>query len=371
MEERYYKILLVPLLIIVLGLVFLCSPGFLKAQYVSQVPVSPPPIEAQFVRQGDFAAALAYTLSVTDGRNQAEAEDRLASLGIAPRNVWISDDPVTPDVIADLEAATRNAADTNRLPLSRNEALGRFIRVVEESGIAISPGAEAAGYVSSGPVIYPDQPYITDYYVSEGPPVITYYEPPPAYYDLYSWIPCPFWYGGVTFSGYYILTDHHRRGHHEGHTSNYRQDGTGYHRPVGQDHRYNGGMQGRNGSRPVGLSRGGQEERPHSTVSSANFPRNGTPAARRPVMSAAPRLSGTPQLNVRGVYRNPSATRPSMGSGTRFASARAIHPAHPAGSNSIRQVNSFGASFRQPAAGGWSRDDGGRSGGHGYAGFRR
>jgi hypothetical protein len=56
------------------------------------------------------------------------------------------------------------------------------------------------------------------YYYDEGPPVLTYCAPPPAYSYLYAWVPFPFWWAGFRFPGYYCLHDfdvvvfvHHER----------------------------------------------------------------------------------------------------------------------------------------------------------------
>ena len=48
---------------------------------------------------------------------------------------------------------------------------------------------------------------IDNYYSDEGPPVVTYYAPPPDYAYLYAWDPFPFWCGGFWFPGYYVLND--------------------------------------------------------------------------------------------------------------------------------------------------------------------
>lgn len=378
MKEWYFRTFLVPLLMIVPGLLFLCFPGSLDAQSVSEFPVRPPPIAAQFVPQGDFAAALAYILGLTDGRDHVQAEDRLASLGIAPKNGWISDDPVTPDIVGDLETATAQAADANLLPLSRDEALGRFIGVVQQSGLAISPGTGA--YASAGPMAYPDQEDITDYYVSQGAPLITYYEPPPAYYYLYSWVPYSFWYGGTAFPGYYVLRDHHRHGHHGGssggHASKHGQGGTGRHHPADQGYRFSGSAQGHSGSRPVG-SHHWRQEATRSTVNATNYARNRMSGGIRPVMPAVPRVSGRPEHSARGAYRNPFyAVRPRMDTGTRSTQHHAFRPSSPTGSVEVRQRGASREASRMPSASGWTR--GGNSGqrgtgfgGRGFAGVRR
>ena len=48
---------------------------------------------------------------------------------------------------------------------------------------------------------------IDNYYYDEGPPVVTYYPPPYDYGYLYAWDPFPFWWGGISYPGFFILTD--------------------------------------------------------------------------------------------------------------------------------------------------------------------
>lgn len=353
MKEWYRRICSVPLLIIAAGLLFLLCPRPLSAQAASWVPVDTP-IEAPFVTQGDFAAALAYTLALTDGQDQAQAERALASLGIAPSSGWILDDPVTPDIIGDLQAATGHAADANLLSLPTDEALRRFISVVEESGLAISPGG--GPYSSTGPLVYPDQPYVADYYVSEGPPVITYYTPPPAYNYLYSWVPCSFWHGGRAFGGYYILRDYHgHHGYRSGRqSSNHGRDGTGHRHPADQGHRFSGSAQSHNGRmvspnpwRPQGQRR---------SVVPASFPRSSMSASGRPVMTkpAFPRPSPRPEHAIRDARHNPPTTRP-VGRETRFSSYHASRPSPSIRSTANHQAGAFGENPVRSAAGARSR----------------
>ena len=52
--------------------------------------------------------------------------------------------------------------------------------------------------------------------VSRGPPVVTYYPPPPDYGYLYSWVPYSFWCSGFWFPGFFVLNDFHRFVHVHG-----------------------------------------------------------------------------------------------------------------------------------------------------------
>jgi hypothetical protein len=51
---------------------------------------------------------------------------------------------------------------------------------------------------------------VNNYYHNEGPPVMTYYTPPPDFYNLYAWVPFPFWWSGFWFPGFFVLHDFHK-----------------------------------------------------------------------------------------------------------------------------------------------------------------
>lgn len=375
MKESHRRPTLASSLIIVSALFLLWGPTYLQAQPGYRADPSASPVEVQIVREGDFAVALAYGLGLADGRDEAEAEDKLSSLGIMPTDGWVSDDPVTPDMVGDLEAATVRAADANRLSLTRDEALRRFVQVVEESGMGIRPAEGVAGSASNGSTIYTDQ-YDMDHYYdsSEGPPVITYYEPPPAYYYLYSWVPYPFWYGGRGFTGYYILKDYHRHSHNRRHVSN-----TGQYRS-NQGYRGNEGYrtnEGRKSHVSSGLTNSDRwsQEVPASMIRrSASPTESNNPVSRRPIVSAVPRQPARSDRTVRGELSNASAARPIGNNITRrFSSPRTAPPSSLPASTGIRQGIHSGESLNQPAAGGWSKGMSGARGftGIGNGGFRR
>src|SRR5512143_1211123 len=92
----------------------LLAPLAADAQYTSGT-TSGPPIGQVLVREGDYAIRLAGTLGVVTTDNEVVAEDRLAVLGIAPNSGWISDFPVTPDIIAELQASIEQASTAGRL----------------------------------------------------------------------------------------------------------------------------------------------------------------------------------------------------------------------------------------------------------------
>jgi hypothetical protein len=193
----------------------------------------PPPIAQTLVREGDFAVKLAEALRIGKAKSEAEAESMLASAGITPKNGWIADYPMTPDIIGELEKAVGEAADAQKLPFGKIEALKALRTVaVEQELPIIAEGLD--GYDESPPPTdpqYATPSEINNYYYTEGPPVVTYYPPPWDYYYMYAWIPAPFWCSGFYFPGFFILHDFHRGIHRNGHSyfvTNHRRDpGTG------------------------------------------------------------------------------------------------------------------------------------------------
>ena len=177
-----------------------------------------PPISQTLVAEGDFALKLAAALKLGTANDEAQAEDMLTSAGIAPKNGWIADYPLTPKVTGELQNSVATAADSKKLPMGRDEALKAFEGLTTELGLAVSPGS-AGEYAESQP--QPDASAINTYYYDEGPPVVTYYPPPWDYYYLYDWVPYPFWGAGFFFPGFFVLTDfdfifvgHHHHHHH-------------------------------------------------------------------------------------------------------------------------------------------------------------
>jgi hypothetical protein len=144
--------------------------------------------------------------------NDTEAIDMLSSVGITPRNGWIANYPITPDIIGELETAIIAAADAKKLPIEKDEALKAFQNLTAEfglEGISESPG-EYAQTQPEGYAEHPDSTVINNYYYDVGPPVVTYYPPPWDYYYLYAWVPYPFWWHGFHFGGFFVLYDFHR-----------------------------------------------------------------------------------------------------------------------------------------------------------------
>jgi hypothetical protein len=169
---------------------------------------APPPISQPLIREGDFAMRLVSALNLGTANSGADAENILASAGIAPKNGWISDYPVTPVVIGQHQQSNETAASAGRLPMDSNQAIKAFQTLVAGEGlpVQVASGAslvqETTNYGE-----YSNPSVINNYYYDEGPPVVTYYAPPPAYAYLYAWVPFPFWWAGFWFPGYYCLND--------------------------------------------------------------------------------------------------------------------------------------------------------------------
>ena len=206
---------------------FVFAPALLAAQ-TDQVSVPNIPVSQPLIREGTFALRLADALEVGRPANEAEAENTLSAVGIAPRNGWIGDYPLTPDIVGELQAAVSEAADSGNLAMGKDAALATFTNVVTaEYGLAVQADTSGQNYAATAAPAYPDSTVITDYYYQEGPPVVTYYAPPVDYAYLYSWVPYPFWWWNFWFPGFFVLADFHVFAHSHGHGDGHGHDGHG------------------------------------------------------------------------------------------------------------------------------------------------
>ena len=177
-----------------------------------QASASTPPVEQPLVPEGIFAVQLAEALKIGQVQDEAQAENMLGALGIEPKNGWIADYPVTPDIVAEIEKSVATAAEAKKLPMGEDEARKAVGDVVAQLGLNIQPGGmqTTAGEMER---FSPPAEEVTTYYDDYGPPVVTYYPPPWAYEYLYAWVPYPFWWGGFFFGGFFVLHDFHRHVH--------------------------------------------------------------------------------------------------------------------------------------------------------------
>jgi hypothetical protein len=205
---------------IVTGL--LLMPGLIMAQS-EQTTVGNPPLEQPLIREGDLAVKLVEALKLGTAKNETEAESILASLDITPRNGWIADYPVTPDIVDELQTAVGKAAESGKIAIDKEAALKTVQDVMNEYDLLVRAGTSEEGAGETTGPNYPDSTAENNYYYDEGPPVVTYYAPPPDYAYLYSWVPYPFWWSDFWFPGFFVLVDfdvhvdRHGHGHDHDH----------------------------------------------------------------------------------------------------------------------------------------------------------
>ena len=117
------------------------------------------------IREGSFALKLAEVLEIGKVESEAEAENMLTSAGIAPRNGWIADYPVTPDIIGELQKAIDEAADSNKIAMNKDEAMKAIddlIKEIESQYAAVEPPPSRQPYPE--PYYYPyPYPYLYPY----------------------------------------------------------------------------------------------------------------------------------------------------------------------------------------------------------------
>jgi hypothetical protein len=172
-----------------------------------------PGVAQTLIREGDFAMKLAESLKVGQVKSEAEAESVLALAGIVPRNGWIADYPVTPDIIGELQNSIDVAVDSGSLAMNKDEAMKAFQDLTAQQGLPVKADVErqeSGSEPSQDYSEYQSPEVINNYYYNQGPPIVTYYPPPWDYYYLYAWIPYPFWCSGVRFRGFFVLNDFHK-----------------------------------------------------------------------------------------------------------------------------------------------------------------
>ena len=116
---------------------------------------------------------LVEALKMGEVKSEAEAESKLASVGITPRNGWIADYPVTPQVIGELQNAIGAAADSGKLSMKKEEAiktLQGLVANIEAQHEGVEPPLEEQP---------PPEPYYYPY------PSYPYYPYPYPYFNYY------------------------------------------------------------------------------------------------------------------------------------------------------------------------------------------
>ena len=170
-----------------------------------------PPVGQPVIREGDLAVKLVTSFKLGTTTDETEAENIMGNIAIAPRNGWIADYPVTPDIIGELRQSISAAADANRLKVKKDDAIKIFQETTTSFKLAVS-GNNPGQVSDKGPNNdnAPSTTVINNYYNTEGPPIVTYYAPPENYVYLYTWVPHPFWWNSFWYPGFYILGDFHR-----------------------------------------------------------------------------------------------------------------------------------------------------------------
>lgn len=238
----------------------------------NQMAANFPPVAQPLVPEGTFAVQLVEALKTGQAQNEAQAENMLSAKGIEPKNGWIAEYPVTPDIVGQIEKSVAAAADARKLEMGKDQAQKAVENLLTRLGLNVTPDPsspsvqasssgrtgnatiykytdengvshytdryesiprqyrdqletiqeEAPPRVSVGPseewtesqvnnfAAYPSPEVINNYYYNDGPAVVTYYAPPAPYYYLYAWVPYPFRYYGFYFPGFFILRDFHR-----------------------------------------------------------------------------------------------------------------------------------------------------------------
>jgi len=343
-------------------------PGMTHAR-AEEMAAAPPSIEQPLIREGDLAVQLTAALSMGTSQSEAEAENRLSEVGIMPKNGWMADYPVTPDILAELSAAVRAAADAKKIPLAPDAAVQRLNDTMAQAGLLVKAPSGGDTTIPQLPTTaeYPSTTEVTEYYYGAGPPVVTYYAPPPAYYYLYGWVPFPFWCNGFWFSGYFILHDFHTHGHHHGHhdntfVSNHFWDGRshGVHRvdPVAR-------MSGRTVGLSNVMTRTGVTREIANPSGRTVAPHNGTvvhPVG--PIMRRGGASSG--YQPGYGYHARPVANR-SVGEFQRSSTvmAPAVRSGTSSGASWSGSHSSSGSSYRSSGGGGGMHYSGGGFGGRG------
>jgi hypothetical protein len=152
------------------------------------------------VREGDFAVKLAAELDLGKPANETEAEELLAKADITPLNGWISDYPMTPEILGQLKESIARSASAGKLSMTAEEATRGLTHLSSQMNLPTpaGPGPGTAPEGKSNPTV------VNNYYYDQGPPVISYYPPPVDYVYLYDWVPYPVFWFGFWFPGFFI-----------------------------------------------------------------------------------------------------------------------------------------------------------------------
>lgn len=164
-----------------------------------------PPVAQTLVREGDFAIRLVAELDLGNPTDEASAEDVLATAGVVPANGWISDYPMTPDIVGQLQESIARAGAEGKLPMTAEEATRRLYTLTSQMDLPAPAGSGTMpADAQKAPADRTSPTVVNNYYYDQGPPIITYYPPPADYLYLYAWVPFPTFWFGFWFPGFFI-----------------------------------------------------------------------------------------------------------------------------------------------------------------------
>ena len=144
---KWHFILVVRALLVALSLLSTASHGQgekngapLPTPSTIQTGTNPPSVEQTLVPESVFAMQLAEALKLGPVPDEAKAEELLSGLGIEPKNGWIAEYPVTPEVLGDVEKGISMASDQGKIALTKDQALKLFGDVKAKLGFDVNPG---------------------------------------------------------------------------------------------------------------------------------------------------------------------------------------------------------------------------------------
>jgi len=129
-----------------------------------QTVTNSPPVAQTLVPEGVFAMQLAEALKLGPVPDEAKAEELLSSLGIEPKNGWLAEYPVTPDVLGDVEKGISVASDQGKIKFTKDQVLKLVGDVKAKLGFDINPGPNPP----AGLIERPGNKTIYSYTDSEG-----------------------------------------------------------------------------------------------------------------------------------------------------------------------------------------------------------
>jgi hypothetical protein len=101
-----------------------------------------PSAEQTQVPEGTFAVQLAEALKLGPISGGTKAEELLSNLGIKPSNGWVSERPITPVALNDIEKGISAASDQKKIALKKDQALKLFGDIKAKLGLNVNPSPE-------------------------------------------------------------------------------------------------------------------------------------------------------------------------------------------------------------------------------------